>query len=231
MTKFCVVSLVVLASFLPASAETAVTLTKDTECGGLLGTLDNGSLVVHFNSCPTAGALHSRFWTAGGQPISEVDYNTDSKATRYWVAGIELTGSETELERATIESTLHSAPALLAATTGRLLLKLGMDPTTPEFRGVAADMVGLTYPIDDPNPIVPDVDCMECNNPTTGCRGCCGAGCSGNLGGCMGVCTTSCEAHDDCVGVQGSAACYNLLVQAIRSVLACLGRAALCCDI
>lgn len=198
----------------------AATLTFSSACNGtgVSGTYADTAATVQFQSCPTSTVYYSKFWNSDGSPITELTYNRSTNTvTSYKIAGIAVTSANTESERTAMAGVLISAPAVLAQAVPGALENAGFSSSSDLILALAGNLVGY-----ETGSAFNSSGVTGCTSPTTGCRGCCGAGC----GGCYvfgSICTAACLEHDDCVAAHGHRECFGLLLSAaIPSYLSCI---------
>jgi hypothetical protein len=137
-----------------------------------------------------------------------------------WLAGIKITSAKafTQEELDRIEQILSSPEASIAAELwDNLRVMFGMTESMrclnrqyQAYEDVSIQLFGA--PCSE----------AECNDPASGCRGCCGLGCTGG-NGCHSECTQACAEHDDCARGEEpfSADCNKKFLEAAVSSAQC----------
>ncbi|HKQ62621.1 MAG TPA: hypothetical protein VJS92_15130 [Candidatus Polarisedimenticolaceae bacterium] len=142
--------------------------------------------------------------------MTEVSYNKTSQDVGLWIAGIEVTGSNTPSEEAQMSARLATPKAALARKLSFDLQSMGFSPDSPVMKGIAGNMLaypelGLSTGVDSTG------TCSgagaSCCSATTDCFGCCAYGCSGCV-----VCAPGCYYHDACMRGGGGMCLSELAV-------------------
>ena len=219
-----ILSVLLIAGFLipaPAIAEVIVQVNSPVPPGnsgctpnGFDGTISDGAVVAHFESCETVAGAHSQVTDVNGVVKSEVLINELTGDMTILIGGVEYTGIHTPAEIAQMQQTLDTPETeLIVEELWSALVESGQNPALKPMGALAVHFVlyeGIVEDIGD-----------------GGCMGCCGVGCSG----CSGCWTKACLLHDMCVAEWGHFApqCTQFFYVALVSAWCCRGHESLFC--
>jgi hypothetical protein len=207
-----------------AAADVDIQIAPNTFCGagqtGFSGTGTSGDVTVHFWTCAQGFEYcHSKIRKDSGQMMTEVLYENGGPL-RAWLAGIEATEGNAIQPNWDFITAVFDAPETdLMPELYQGLRGMGYDDQSAPARCLFLQMQAFERREETSPPPQPNA-CPGCNDPATGCEGCCGMGCTGGSS-CDTSCTYECLFHDLLCGLSTNPACLLIALDAMMSAIQC----------